>query len=158
MNNQKIKYLIFTLIFPVFFIECSEEITSYQQASERALISVERIADRFGNHDEIVSADEISFVEDYFSKNGQAWTVSNHFDKYGTTVPAIQITKYLFPMDRAYADSSDLRNAYQGRSIKTPVVGICKIIKDHNYFVTELYSCPGPSVYSSEWKRKTISR
>ncbi|HNT67501.1 MAG TPA: hypothetical protein PKN04_17075, partial [bacterium] len=140
MNNQKIKYLIFTLIFPVFFIECSEEITSYQQASERALISVERIADRFGNHDEIVSADEISFVEDYFSKNGQAWTVSNHFDKYGTTVPAIQITKYLFPMDRAYADSSDLRNAYQGRSIKTPVVGICKIIKDHNYFVTELYS------------------
>ena len=137
MNNQKIKYLIFTLIFPVFFIECSEEITSYQQASERALISVERIADRFGNHDEIVSADEISFVEDYFSKNGQAWTVSNHFDKYGTTVPAIQITKYLFPMDRAYADSSDLRNAYQGRSIKTPVVGICKIIKDHNSLVSQ---------------------
>ena len=154
------KKLVFSLIVILFFVSCKNSINSSQQVDEKAMISIEILADRFGNHDDIATADEAAFLQSYFAENQEAWTICNSFDKYGEAVPADAISENLLLMGKPYKSASDLRNAYNGIGIKTPVIGICRIIKVklNNYYVTELYSCPGPSVYASEWEKKIISK
>ncbi|MBN1559371.1 hypothetical protein JW998_03930 [candidate division KSB1 bacterium] len=142
----------------LLLFSCDKNIGISENADARARLSISQIADSFGRADQEVSADEIELVENYFSRHGEAWLLTAHFDTMTESAPAETISQHFRALGKPYASASALRQAYKERGIKTPLVGICKIIKDRDYYITELYSCPGPAIYAGEWKRINIRK
>ncbi|MBN1465657.1 hypothetical protein JXA02_07860 [candidate division KSB1 bacterium] len=141
----------------LLIFSCDKNISISESADARARLSITQIADSFGNFDQEISADEKELVESYFSQNAQAWLLTVHLDNV-TSAHADTISKQFRAMSQPYASASALRQAFKDRAIRTPFVGICKIIQDQDYYITELYSCPGPAIYAGEWKKIIIRK
>lgn len=148
--------LLFCVCILILCINCDKNINSPAPTNEKAQISIEQLADRFGDCNDEISNEEVEYAQEYFSKNKEAWIITSHLNNHKEAVPADTVSKRFLVLSRPFKSSSELRNAYKGIAIRTPVVGICKIIYDQNYYVVELYNCPGASVYSSAWKRIII--
>mgnify|MGYP006285864181 FL=1 len=148
--------LLFCACILLLCTSCDKNISSPTPTNEKAKISIEQLADRFGDWNDEVSNEEVKYVQEYFNINGEAWIITSHLNNFEEAVHADTVSKRFLVLSEPYKSSSELKNAYKGIAIKTPVVGICKIINDQNYYIVELYSCPGASVYTSEWKRIVI--
>ena len=138
----------------ILFIGCEKNMTISKITQERAHISLDQFADCFGNSDRNIMADEKELVEKYFSDHSEAWILI-HLDNF-ESAHADTISKYFRALSRPFASSADLRQAYKEKGIRTPFVGICKIIKDRDYYIAELYKSPGPSLHSGDWEKIVI--
>jgi hypothetical protein len=139
----------------ILSIGCDKNMTISEIAHERARISLDQFADSFGDADRNVAVDEKELVENYFSDHSEAWMLIQ-LDNFAEAAHADTVSKYFRALSRPFKSSADLRQAYREKGIRTPFVGICKIVKDQDYFIAELYRSPGPSLHSGDWEKIVI--
>ena len=148
------KYLIFCPLF--LFSFCQKDINTPSVSDQWARVSVNKMADDFGNKDNTITPDELELVDNYFRTNKQAWFITIRFQTEDDIITAENITNNFVPTSHPYKSFAELKNAYKGINIKTPVVGICCIIKENDFYVAHVYHCPGPSVDKGPWEKLCI--
>jgi hypothetical protein len=117
------------------------------------------VADVFGNHDGVTSADELQALENYFADNIEAWCISGLGQESWTTsvVTPDQVRKSFASISsQPYPSEPALRQACGGLNIRTPFVSIAVLQRGDQILLTRFYRSPGTRISSAEWQRLPI--
>jgi hypothetical protein len=112
------------------------------------------VADVFGDHDGVASADELKGLGDYFTAHRGAWCVCGLSQELwqATQASGDQVRQSVGAVaTRPYPTEVELRSAYAGISIKTPWVSIVQITRARGYFGTRFMRSPGPGIATATW-------
>ena len=140
------------LLMILIFTQCMFEKTQ----NSLVIIDKELFADRLGNYNDMLDEGELALVDSFFQVNDYAYALGPGFSLYENAIPADTLQKHLLIWSDIFASEQDLRDDFKGIGIKTPWVGIYKMVYDVHINVNTYYRAPGPNVYGGEWEELDI--
>ena len=146
------------LLLLIFILNCGGD-------TAEMLVSKEVLADGFGNHDGEASEDEITFIDDYFKTNREAWTFTVFSSDYYTKdeIPFSVVMEIItnHNLRHPLPSQDEFLNVHEGMSILTPYISIFNFTPDSkisNMFkINNFYKAPGGSFSERDlWKPMKI--
>ncbi len=140
---------ILIISFLFIFTHCDNSVEN--NASSDVIIDKNVVADMLGNNDGKTSEEEVVKVDSFYNTSDVGFAVGSGYSNFGNSVPADTIIKYFHIYSPLCKSETELRDAYNGISIRTPYVGIFVMKSNKGIIVIKLYRAPGPNVSGGSW-------
>ena len=121
-------------------------------------VVIERLdfADKLGNDNGIATEEELEVVDSFFQSNSKAYFLGGSFSSYEEPLNIETVQSNFIITSSLYGSEDDLRNAFEGIGIRTPLVGVYIVEYDSEITITHIYRAPGPNVSDGKWERVEV--
>ena len=154
-NKMKLLTKLFLISsFLLIFSHCDNGVEN--NVSSDVKIEKRIVADMLGNNDGITSEEEIFKVDSFYNTNEIGFAIGSGYINFGSSIPADTIKKYFHVYSPISKNETELREAFKGISIRTPVIGIFVMKSNNGISVIKLYRAPGPNIYGGTWNEIEI--
>jgi hypothetical protein len=125
------------------------------------VVSLDRtiVADMFGNHDGVATAQELTDLNEYFASNPEGWCITHCPAEYLSEmeIQAKVVREQVLNMHcHPYPSEQALRSANVGVNIKTPRITISVLRGGTQIVLWRLYRSPGPHFAEVAWELMAV--